>query len=52
MSGVGARIGDALVLIGFIGLAAVLVKPGSGTSQDIGAAGNAYGTAIKDAEAG
>lgn len=47
-----ARIGDAIVLIGFVALAAVLVRPHSQTASIIGSAGNAYGGAIKAAENG
>ena len=49
MTGFGTRIGDAVVLIVFVALAAVLVRPGSQTGQILGAGGNAFSSGIKAA---
>jgi hypothetical protein len=49
MGGFGARVGDAFVLIVFVALAAVLVRPGSQTSSVFAAGGNAFSGSIKAA---
>lgn len=49
MTGFGSRVGDAVVLIVFVALAAVLVRPGSQTGSIVGAGGNAFATSVKAA---
>jgi len=44
-----ARIGDAIVLIGFIALAAVLVRPNSQTGNIVKQGGGAYAESIRAA---
>ena len=49
MGSFGSRVGDAIVLIVFVAMAAVLVRPGSQTGQIIGASGNAFAGSLKAA---
>lgn len=49
MGGFGSRVGDAVVLIVFVAMAAVLVRPGSQTGSILGAGGNAFSSSIKAA---
>ncbi len=49
MGGFGSRFGDAIVLIVFVALAAVLVRPGSQTGAIVGSGGNAFATSLKAA---
>lgn len=49
MSTFGSRVGDAIVLIVFVAMAAVLVRPGSQTGSIVGAGGNAFSSSIKAA---
>lgn len=49
MGSFASRAGDAIVLIVFVALAAVLVKPGSQTGQIVGAGGAAFSSGIKAA---
>lgn len=49
MGSLGSRVGDAVVLIVFVAMAAVLVRPGSQTGQIIGASGNAFSGSLKAA---
>ena len=49
MGGFGTRVGDAVVLIVFVALAAVLVRPGSQTGAIVGQGGNAFSSSIKAA---
>lgn len=49
MGGFSSRVGDAIVLIVFVAMAAVLVRPGSNTGAILGAGGNAFSSSIKAA---
>jgi hypothetical protein len=49
MGGFGSRIGDAVVLIVFVALAGVLVRPKSQTAAIIGAGGKAFSTSSQAA---
>ena len=49
MSGFGQRVGDAIVLIVFLAMVAVIVKPGSQAGSVIAAGGNAFSSNIKAA---
>lgn len=49
MGAFGSRVGDAIVLIVFVAMAAVLVRPGSQTGSILGAGGQAFSGSIKAA---
>lgn len=49
MGSFGGRVGDAIVLIVFVAMAAVLVRPGSQTGSIVGAGGQAFSSSIKAA---